>query len=123
MKSTQHFFKRTAGFALVSFAFPLAAYAQLTQTTALVNAGKTVLNSVVVSVFTLALIVFAWGVVKYLTAAGDAAKLKLARPFLWWGIIGLFVLESVWGLIKFIADELDIGNPETQGTIKPLKIE
>ena len=101
----------------------MAGYAQLTQTTALIRQGIKALNVLLVAVFVLALVVFAWGVVKYLTAAGDAAKLKLARPFLWWGIIGLFVLASVWGLIKFIADELTITNPETQGTIQPLRVQ
>ena len=101
----------------------MAGYAQLTQTTALIRQGINALNVLLVAVFVLALVVFAWGVVKYLTAAGDAAKLKLARPFLWWGIIGLFVLASVWGLIKFIADELTITNPETQGTIQPLRVQ
>lgn len=102
--------------------FPLAGYAQLSKTTALVQAVTNALNILLAAVFVLALVVFAWGVVKYLTAAGDAAKLKEARPFLWWGIIGLFVLASVWGLIKFIASELTVASPETQGTIQPLKV-
>ncbi|MEK7099132.1 MAG: hypothetical protein AAB916_01285 [Patescibacteria group bacterium] len=102
--------------------FPMAAYAQLLKTEALITKSTDVLRVIVVIVFTLALIVFAWGIVQYLTAAGDAAKLKTARPFLWWGIIGMFVLASVWGLISFIAKELEIAGPETEGTIKPIQI-
>lgn len=108
----------------IVLSLPLVSYAAeaLTKTTELIKAGITVLNTVLAAVFVLALIVFAWGVVKYISAAGDAAKIKDSKAFLFWGIIGVFVLASMWGLIKFIADELTIAGPETQGTILPLKI-
>lgn len=116
---------KSAIFSLAGLIFPLAVHAEpLEKTTAIVRATGGVLQSVVLVVFSLALVVFAWGIVKYLTAAGDAAKLKVARPFLWWGIIGLFVLAAVWGLIVFIAKELNIQEgPETEGKIMPLKVE
>ena len=31
-----------------------------------------------------------------------------------WGIVGLFVIVSVWGLVRFVGDALDIGTPQTQ---------
>lgn len=106
------------------FLFPLTIHAEeaLGKTTALVKASIGVLNVVLAAVFILALVVFAWGVVKYISAAGDAAKIKDSKAFLFWGIIGVFVLASMWGLIKFIAKELSIDSPETQGTILPLKV-
>lgn len=108
--------------ALLLFSIESRAAEPLVGTTALVKSGIGVLNVVLAAVFILALIVFAWGVVKYISAAGDAAKIKDSKAFLFWGIIGVFVLASIWGLIKFIADELKIGSPDQQGTILPLKI-
>ena len=72
----------------------------------------------IIIVFSIAVLVFGWGIVKYLTAAGDATKLAAARGFLWWGVIGMFVLAAMFGLVLFIADALgidDVGG----GTIRP----
>ena len=75
----------------------------------------TVVNTGVTIVFVLALLVFGWGVVKYITASGDPAKIKEARGFIWWGVIGMFVLASIFGIIKYIGSQLKIG--QDQGTI------
>ena len=72
------------------------------------------LNSVLTAVFLLALVVFAWGIVKYLTAAGDAIKVAAARGFLWWGILGIFVMAALWGILRFIGDAV-IGSNVTSG--------
>ena len=46
-----------------------------------------------------ALMVFVWGIVKFIAAAGNPEALKKARGILWWGVIALFVLTSVTGLV------------------------
>ena len=122
MKSIQYFSKRIAVLALVSFVLPMMAHAQLTKTEGIITKSTGILNTIVVIVFTLALIVFAWGIVKYLNAAGDASKMKEGKAFLFWGLLGMFVLASMWGIIRFVAGELTIDGPETQDTIKPLQI-
>ena len=122
MEATEHLIQRSVGLALVCFAFPLAAHAQLQKTEEIITKSKNILGIIVVIVFSLALVVFAWGIVKYLTAAGDANKLKEARPFLFWGLLGLFVLAAAWGLIKFIGSELIGDDFGGQGTITPLNV-
>ena len=72
----------------------------------------------IIVVFSIAVLVFAWGIVKYLTAAGDATKLAAARGFLWWGVIGMFVLAAMYGLVLFIASALGI-SPVGGGAIRP----
>jgi hypothetical protein len=59
-------------------------------------------------VFTLALLAFFWGVVKYIWGGvEDKAK---GRDFMIWGIVALFVMASVWGLVRFIQGEFNINN-------------
>ena len=108
MEATEHLIQRSVGLALVCFAFPLAAHAQLQKTEEIITKSKNILGIIVVIVFSLALVVFAWGIVKYLTAAGDANKLKEARPFLFWGLLGLFVLAAIFGLVLFFAESLGL---------------
>jgi len=61
-----------------------------------------ILNPIIGVLIVLATVVFLWGIVKYLSAGGDAEKLKEARNFIVWGIVGLFVMLSVWGLVALI---------------------
>jgi hypothetical protein len=60
-----------------------------------------------------AVIYFAWQVIQY-TIAGDEGKKENAKMGIIWGIIGLFVIVSVWGLVQFLGNTVGI---ETGGTI------
>lgn len=57
-----------------------------------------------------AFVVFGWGIVRLITAANNPAVLKQAKGILWWGIIGLFVLASLFGIVSFI--KIYIGIPD-----------
>lgn len=55
-----------------------------------------ILNSVVFALIPLALVLFMWGVVKYIYKGGG----KDSRTNMLWGLLALFVLFSVWGLVR-----------------------
>lgn len=57
---------------------------------------------VLVLLFVLALLVFVWGIIKFIVAASNPEQLKKARGILWWGVIGMFVLASVFGIVVAI---------------------
>ena len=57
-------------------------------------------NGVVPLLFAAATIVFFWGIVKYIGAAGDEDKIAEGRKFMMWGLIGLFVMVAVWGIVS-----------------------
>ncbi|GEM_PF-474753 len=57
----------------------------------------------------LMLLVFIWGVAKYIYSAGNEKALESGRLIMLWGIIGLFILLSVWGIANFLAFNLGIG--------------
>ena len=60
-----------------------------------------VIELTAVLVWTLSLVVFGWGIVRFIAAAGNEEELKKAKGILWWGVIGIFVLASVVGIIEF----------------------
>ena len=99
--------------AVAVLAFPVVAFAQSgpdpSQVKGIVTGTSSIVGVVLIIVFILAFLVFAWGVVKYITSAGNPEKEKEARRFLWWGVIGIFVLASVWGLVKFIGTYFGVG--------------
>ncbi len=63
---------------------------------------------------TVAMLYFIWGVIKVIRAEGD--KRDEAKKGMWSGIIALFVIISIWGIVAAIASSLDVS---TGGTIVP----
>lgn len=58
-------------------------------------------------IFALALLFFLWGVMKFI-GADDAAKRQEGKKFIISGLIGLFVMTSLWGIIKILGTTLGI---------------
>lgn len=50
----------------------------------------------------IAFLVFAWSLIKYLTSAGDEKARGEAKQYMIWGVVILFVLVSVWGIVRLL---------------------
>ena len=68
------------------------------------------LNTIVIPVITaLAFGVFIWGVVSYFFLHGEEeSKREEGRKFIFWGILGMVVLFSVWGFVNIVLSTLGI---------------
>lgn len=75
-------------------------------TTLLESIGKLV-NLATPIVIGLALLAFFWGLVKFIFAASDDDK-KSGKSFMIGGIIALFVMIAIVGIIKFIASAFGV---------------
>ncbi len=79
-----------------------------------VGSGSTgivgIINTVIVpTIFALAFLVFIWGIVNYFfISGGEEKKLEEGRAFALWGILGMVVLFSVWGLVNMLLSTLGI---------------
>jgi hypothetical protein len=69
---------------------------------------KQILDIIIPIILTLAVIYFFWGVAKYMMSTGDASKQEEARGVMIYGIIGLFVMVSVWGLVNIIGSTFGV---------------
>ncbi len=67
-----------------------------------------IIDTVVVPlIFSVAFIVFIWGVFRYFIAgAGDEEKRKEGRNFITWGLIGFFLMFAVWGIVNLLINSL-----------------
>jgi zinc transporter ZupT len=65
-------------------------------------------GSVIPLIFALALAMFVWGVVQYVINSDEEAKKAKGKQFMIWGIIGLAVMVSVWGLVKIVGNTFGI---------------
>jgi len=71
----------------------------------------TFINDVMVPlVFAVAFIAFLWGVFNYFIVGGaDEEKRETGKKFAMWGIIALFVMTSVWGLVNLLVGTFSFG--------------
>jgi hypothetical protein len=59
-------------------------------------------GAIIPLLITLGIASFIYGVVRYVINANDSAAREEGKQFMIWGIIGLFVIVSIWGLIKLL---------------------
>ncbi len=69
-----------------------------------------IINTVIVPlIFALTFLVFIWGVISYFFIHGaDEAKRSEGRQFIFWGVLGMVVLLSVWGFVNLLLSTLGI---------------
>lgn len=62
---------------------------------------------------TLAVVVFFWGVVKYILNGGDEKARIEGRSFMIWGVVAVFVMLTFFGLVAFLQKTFDLADPTT----------
>lgn len=61
---------------------------------------------------TLAFVVFIWGIVKFIAAAGNPQAVKQAKGIMYYGIIALAIMATMTGIIVFLQAYFGVsGNP------------
>jgi hypothetical protein len=58
-------------------------------------------------IFTLAFVFFLWGVLRFVYAS-DIKQKEESKKLIWYGLLGLFVMVSVWGIIKILGDTVGL---------------
>lgn len=106
---------------MVTFALmPAFAYAQLNRTWGFIEMGGKLISRLITIAAGLALLAFFWGLAMFIfRVGGDEKAVDKGKVLMKWGLIALFVLVSVWGIIRFFQGELltgiDMSNPLTPG--------
>lgn len=92
------------------YALPLVAFAQTpTNLTGLISFAGDIANRLIPLLIAVALVVFFWGLVQYIWGA-QGEKPKQAKDIMVAGLLGLFVMVSVWGIIRIAQNTLGVGN-------------
>lgn len=109
--------------ALALFFAPVLASAQWFQNNpnasyieSLFGGARSILGLVVPILVTLATIYFIWAVFQFIKGKDEATR-KEARGKMIAGIIGLFVIVSVWGIIRLLGFTLGIQQGGVQGSV------
>jgi hypothetical protein len=91
---------------------PLVAFAAGAQDliTPVANSVLATVRVLVTVVFVLAIVAFGWGIVQFIFAGGDPTALGKAKSFLLWGVIGMAVMASLFGLTQFLQNYFGVNS-------------
>jgi hypothetical protein len=53
--------------------------------------------------------VFFWGVIKFIFSAGSVAAKDAGKSTMIWGVIALFFIVAVWGIVAFLGSVFGVG--------------
>ena len=77
----------------------------------------TLLDSVVPLLMALAIVGFIYGIIKYFLNPDSEEKRKDGKNFMLWGLVALFAMVSIWGLVGILSNTF---LPEGGGTVIPV---
>jgi NADH:ubiquinone oxidoreductase subunit 2 (subunit N) len=97
---------------LAVLALPLVSFAAINNVS---DAGSFVINTInnilVPVIFAIAFIVFLYGAFDtFILGANDDAKKGAGKNLMLWGLIGFFVMVSVWGLVNILTGTIGFGS-------------
>lgn len=69
-----------------------------------------VLNPLVSLLIGVALIYFLWGIVTYVRAGDSTEKVAEGARMMLYGVVALFVMIAVWGLVNVVAQTVGVGS-------------
>ncbi len=92
---------------ILTLAVPAVVSAEFfSRTTNLIIGVKSVIDLLIPIVAGLALLYFFWGLAKFILHADNEDKREEGKQVMKWGIVALFVMVSIWGIVRFITGEL-----------------
>lgn len=60
------------------------------------------INLVIPVLVTVALVLFLWGIVRYVYKVGNTHSKEADRQIFLWGLLALFCMVSVWGIVSML---------------------
>ncbi len=81
---------------------------QITTFGGLINRLNQILNTIVPFIVGLAVFIIIWGIFTYITHAEEEEKRQEAKQFVLWGVIGVFLMLSVWGFVNILVNSFSL---------------
>lgn len=73
----------------------------------LIHALGGLINTAIGVVVALALLAFFWGLAKFIFKVGGDEKAEdEGKRIMKWGLVALFVMVSVWGIVRFLEEAI-----------------
>ena len=104
-----------------AFLLPVLAFAQtqagdIQTVTGFINRLQGVINVVITFLIGIGVLVIIYGILGYIMSAGNEEKRGEAKQYIIWGIIGVFIMLSIWGLINILINSFGTDNSRLKQT-------
>ena len=87
----------------------------------LAGISEYILNPAILLLFAVALAVLFWGIVQFLmNPYDDAARTKGKRTIIW-GIVGMFIMVAVFGIMQVIVNTFGLTTPDGGSPIESVE--
>ena len=99
--------KIIAGVLLVS---PMLAFAQAAANPLVttLTSVQTIVDMLLPLLLSVAVLLFFWGLVKYIANASDETAKEGGKTLMIWGMIAIFVMVAFWGIIGYVQSSLGL---------------
>lgn len=61
---------------------------------------ENIINPLIGLIFVAAVVMFLWGVTKYIKGAASDSDRETGTKHITWGLVGMFIMVSVYGIIR-----------------------
>ena len=107
----------------ISYLLPVLAFAQDSSVGGVVDLIRDLINAATPIVVALALLYFFWGLANYILASGNEVDKEKGRNMMIWGVVALFVMVSVWGVVGLLGDTLGVEQGEDLSDVPGVPLE
>ena len=76
--------------------------------------NKLIINPIILLGFMVALIIFFFGVAKFLYSPGEDKSREDGKRAIMYGVVGMFIMFSVFGLIHLVLNTLGLNDPNVK---------
>ena len=116
---------KKVAFLAASFALPVLAFAQngpfkeAKDLNSIVDMIKSLINVALPILVAGAVLWLAFNIVRYVVAGGEEAKAG-AKTHIVWGVVGLFAIVSIWGLVGMLTTTFKTNKSVTESDVTNL---
>ena len=104
------------GLPIFVLVLPVFVLAQPTDFKGVVNVIEDILDLAYPVILALTLLVFFWGLTRLLASGGDEKAVEEGKKLMLWGIVGLFVMLSMWAIVALLTGSffnMSLGLPQS----------
>lgn len=74
-----------------------------------------IIDPLVLLIFSAGIFLFTWGLVVFLTQLDNPEGRRTGTRHMLWGIIGVFIMATVFGIISIVTETFGLGDPTNFG--------
>lgn len=91
---------------------------------------EVIIDPLILLIFATGMVVFMWGLMQFMWGLEEGSEREKGKQHMLWGLVGMFIMVAVQGIIALTVDSFDIGVDQTpfgngvenaRGAVDPFK--